>query len=71
MRILYVEDEKYLAEAVIHILKKSKINVDWVADGEEGLEMALTIRIGYSADDSGARCKNTSNYAVRIKRSGR
>ncbi|MBQ1373771.1 response regulator transcription factor [Candidatus Saccharibacteria bacterium] len=41
MRILYVEDEKFLAEAVIHILKKAKIDVDWVADGEEGLELAL------------------------------
>ena len=41
MRILYVEDEKFLAEAVIHMLKKEKINVDWAADGEEGLEMAL------------------------------
>lgn len=41
MRILYVEDEKFLAEAVIHLLKKEKINVDWVADGEEGLELAL------------------------------
>ena len=41
MRILYVEDEKFLAEAVIHLLKKEKINVDWTADGEEGLELAL------------------------------
>ena len=41
MRILYVEDEKYLAEAVVHILKKEKINVDWASDGEEGLELAL------------------------------
>lgn len=41
MRILYVEDEKYLAEAVIHLLKKEKINVDWAADGEEGLDLAL------------------------------
>ena len=41
MRILYVEDEKYLAEAVIHLLKKEKINVDWAADGETGLELAL------------------------------
>lgn len=41
MRILYVEDEKFLAEAVIHLLKKSKIAVDWVADGEEGLALAL------------------------------
>ena len=41
MRILYVEDEKFLAEAVIHLLKKEKINVDWASDGEEGLELAL------------------------------
>ena len=41
MRILYIEDEKYLAEAVIHLLKKEKINVDWTGDGEEGLKLAL------------------------------
>ncbi len=41
MRILYVEDEKFLADAVIHLLKKSDIEADWVADGEEGLELAL------------------------------
>ena len=41
MRILYVEDEKFLAEAVIHLLKKEKIMVDWTADGEEGLALAL------------------------------
>ena len=41
MRILYVEDERFLAEAVIHLLKKDKINVDWAEDGEKGLELAL------------------------------
>lgn len=41
MRILYVEDEEFLAEAVIHMLKKEKIAVDWASDGEEGLELAL------------------------------
>ena len=41
MRILYVEDEKFLAEAVIHLLKKDKIAVDWSSDGEEGLKLAL------------------------------
>lgn len=41
MRILYVEDEKYLADAVIHILKKNNIEVDWTPDGEEGLELAV------------------------------
>ena len=41
MRILYVEDEKFLAEAVMHMLKKEKINVDHAEDGERGLELAL------------------------------
>lgn len=41
MRILYIEDEKFLAEAVIHLLKKEKIMVDWAPDGEEGLALAL------------------------------
>ncbi|MBO7657288.1 response regulator transcription factor [Candidatus Saccharibacteria bacterium] len=47
MRILYVEDEKFLAEAVIHVLKNNKIMVDWAADGDEGLKLAL--KPGYDA----------------------
>ncbi len=45
MRILYVEDEERLASAVIYLLKKEHIAVDWTPDGEEGLAMAL--RGGY------------------------
>jgi len=41
MRILYVEDEKFLAEAVKHNLEKSGFTVDLAADGEEGLEQAV------------------------------
>lgn len=41
MRILYVEDEKYLADAVVHLLNKAEIDVDWVANGEDGLKLAL------------------------------
>lgn len=41
MRVLYVEDEKFLADAVIHNLKKAGIAVDWASDGEEGLDMAV------------------------------
>ena len=41
MRILYVEDEKYLADAVIHMLKKADIAVDWADDGEKGLDMSV------------------------------
>lgn len=41
MRILYVEDEKYLADAVIHVLDKAGISVEWCADGEDGLDHAV------------------------------
>ena len=41
MRILYVEDEKYLADAVKHNLEKQGINVDYAADGEEGVNLAV------------------------------
>ncbi len=41
MRILYVEDEERLASAVEYLLNKEHIAVDWVSDGEEGLEAAL------------------------------
>ena len=41
MRILYVEDEKFLADAVIHVLDKNGISVEWADDGEKGLELAL------------------------------
>ncbi|MBR3122314.1 response regulator transcription factor [Candidatus Saccharibacteria bacterium] len=41
MRILYVEDEQFLAEAVKHNLEKSGFKVDLASDGEDGLEKAL------------------------------
>lgn len=41
MRILYVEDEKFLAEAVKHNLEKSGFDVDVAFDGEEGLNEAI------------------------------
>lgn len=41
MRVLYVEDEKYLADAVTYLLKKSGVAVDWAANGNDGLELSL------------------------------
>jgi DNA-binding response OmpR family regulator len=41
MRVLYVEDETYLAEAVAHLVKKAGIMIDCAADGETGLDLAL------------------------------
>ena len=42
MRVLIVEDEKYLAEAVAQILKKHNYDVDISYDGEEGYYNALS-----------------------------
>ena len=42
MRVLYVEDEKFLADAVKYNLEKQGIDVDHAADGEEGLGMAVS-----------------------------
>ena len=42
MRILLVEDDKQLSEALQQILIKNKYTVDAVYNGDEGLEYALT-----------------------------
>jgi two-component system response regulator ArlR len=42
MRILIVEDELHLAEALTQILKKNNYTVDAVNDGEAGLDNALS-----------------------------
>jgi DNA-binding response OmpR family regulator len=42
MRILLVEDELHLAEALTQILKKNNFTVDSVYDGESGLDNALS-----------------------------
>ncbi|MDF2672225.1 MAG: DNA-binding response regulator [Clostridiales bacterium] len=42
MRILIVEDEVHLAEALTQILKKNNYTVDAVYDGESGLDNALS-----------------------------
>ena len=41
MRILIIEDEYNLADAISTRLKKEKYNVDICQDGEEGLYQAL------------------------------
>lgn len=42
MRILIIEDQKNMAEAIEYILKKNNYIVDFALDGEEGLDLALT-----------------------------
>ena len=42
MRVLYVEDATFLAEAVKHNLEKQGISVDLVNNGKDGLENAMS-----------------------------
>ncbi len=42
MRILMVEDEKYMAEAIAQVLKKNNYSVDLVYNGEDGLDYGLS-----------------------------
>lgn len=42
MKLLLVEDEKELSEALVEILTKNKYVVDAIYDGEDGLNYALT-----------------------------
>lgn len=41
MRLLLIEDEKRLTDALVHILKKEKYSVDVVHDGKSGLDKGL------------------------------
>jgi DNA-binding response OmpR family regulator len=42
MKVLYVEDEKYMARAVAQVLKKNNYSVDLAYDGESGLDFAMS-----------------------------
>ncbi|MDR1000723.1 MAG: response regulator transcription factor [Clostridiales bacterium] len=42
MKILYVEDEKYMARAVAQVLRKNNYSVDLAHDGESGLDLACS-----------------------------
>ncbi len=42
MRVLVIEDERHLAEALVHLLKKQNYIVDNDYDGESGLDDALS-----------------------------
>lgn len=42
MRILLIEDEKYMAEAVVQVLRKNNYTADLAHDGEYGLDCALS-----------------------------
>lgn len=42
MKVLYVEDEVYMAKAVAQVLRKNNYSVDLAHDGEIGLALALS-----------------------------
>ena len=67
MRILVVEDELHLSEALSHILKKNNYTVDVANDGETGLDDALSgiydvIVLEYNVTQNG-RYKRFKNLA--------
>lgn len=41
MKLLLIEDERNLSDALVHIFKKEKYSVDAVYDGESGLDLGL------------------------------
>ena len=41
MRILVIEDDKRLAQLILHVLEEEQFNVDVAHDGNTGLELAL------------------------------
>jgi DNA-binding response OmpR family regulator len=41
MKILYIEDEQYIAQAVAQVLRKNNFQVDLAEDGEVGLDKGL------------------------------
>ncbi len=43
MRVLIVEDETRLAEALVRLVAEEHIQADMAGDGEEGLHLALTV----------------------------
>ncbi|MFP3154417.1 response regulator transcription factor [Lachnospiraceae bacterium ZAX-1] len=42
MKVLYIEDEKYMARAVAQVLKKNNYSVDLAHDGESGFDLAMS-----------------------------
>lgn len=42
MRILLIEDEKHLSEAIVHLLKKHSYTVDAVYDGTDGYDYIIS-----------------------------
>lgn len=42
MKLLLIEDEQTLSDALVHIFKKEKYTVDAVFDGESGLDLGLS-----------------------------
>lgn len=42
MKLLLIEDEQTLSDALVHIFKKEKYTVDAVYDGESGLDLGLS-----------------------------
>ena len=67
MRVLYVEDEKFLAEAVKHNLEKEKIDCDLALDGEDGLNKAIDEIYDNLPDKEGLMQKLMEMYTDQVE----
>lgn len=70
MRLLLVEDEKRMAEALCELLRLEKYDVDHYADGLEGLDAALTGAYDLIILDVMLPGKNGFDIAAEVRKNG-
>ena len=70
MRLLLVEDEKRMAEALCELLRLEKYDVDHYADGPEGLDAALTGAYDLIILDVMLPGKNGFDIAREVRKNG-
>lgn len=67
MRVLYVEDEKFLADAVKHNLEKNDIDVDHAADGEDNYIEVYMSRLRKTMKKNGAKVQIKTSRGLGYK----
>ena len=69
MRILIVEDEVHLAEALTQILRKNNYSVDTAYDGEEGLDSGADEYLAkpFATEELLARIRALSRSSKEVK----
>lgn len=70
MNVLLVEDEKSLSDALVHILKKEKYNVDAVYDGQSGYDYGVSGRYDIVLLDIMLPKMNGFDVLARLRKDG-